>query len=485
MKALSLICILLLFATDLTKAQCAYQVYHRFFPISSTQFKIIEVSSGYTMAFCGVYRDTIDPQNSSNYDIGFVKTDSCGNIVIKKSFGYEDYTLDDFQDVIFTPDSNLLVLGHGQYTGQGGLYSATLFKMDQNGQILWKRAYGGSNGFAPLSLVYNPYRNTYIISGQIERIRTSGLWNRAYIMEIDTAGTMLNEKDIILNNDSLNAKGTNLKLERIDILKDSTLLGFLTGDTGYWVKFNSNLDILWLKQPVELFFSAHGAGMVSVGFDQATENTMVNVPAKQRSAAGRWISVIDHNGALVSSTFLSNALFSGGDGMGLTLDGGYLFWSDSLIKIDATYHTSFAKPLLGISDADKYYHRLKDAIQLKSGAYAGVGVSSYHSNNKYGELYIMQTHPNGGFVGIEPTQKTGSKIQLYPNPSNGIFTIQASTSEKCWVQVYDVSGKIICKQYFTGQLQLNLSSQAKGVYIVKVLDENGVIMHSSKVALGE
>lgn len=51
---------------------------------------------------------------------------------------------------------------------------------------------------------------------------------------------------------------------------------------------------------------------------------------------------------------------------------------------------------------------------------------------------------------------------LYPNPTTGLFTVQGGTSE---IEVYDMVG---CKVLATTKKEIDLSSYAKGIYLIRV-----------------
>ena len=67
-----------------------------------------------------------------------------------------------------------------------------------------------------------------------------------------------------------------------------------------------------------------------------------------------------------------------------------------------------------------------------------------------------------------------SDINIYPNPSNGIFTINnTKNSNHQTVIITDITGKIILtKNLDIENTSINLSNQETGIYIVKILDDN-------------
>jgi hypothetical protein len=65
---------------------------------------------------------------------------------------------------------------------------------------------------------------------------------------------------------------------------------------------------------------------------------------------------------------------------------------------------------------------------------------------------------------------------VYPNPSNGVFTVDANFDEPATqITVYDVAGKPVLSQPATGnQTEINLSRVAKGIYILHLQTNSGV-----------
>ena len=66
-------------------------------------------------------------------------------------------------------------------------------------------------------------------------------------------------------------------------------------------------------------------------------------------------------------------------------------------------------------------------------------------------------------------------LTVYPNPSTGLFTIKAASQVKTLdAQVYDMSGKLVVKKSSNAnELDLDLTSNGKGVYILVIVDNDG------------
>jgi hypothetical protein len=69
--------------------------------------------------------------------------------------------------------------------------------------------------------------------------------------------------------------------------------------------------------------------------------------------------------------------------------------------------------------------------------------------------------------------KNENEINLYPNPTNGVFQVQLGTVTNGNLEVLDYTGKIVLKQNINGNaLQLDISEMPKGMYIIKVNSTN-------------
>ena len=66
------------------------------------------------------------------------------------------------------------------------------------------------------------------------------------------------------------------------------------------------------------------------------------------------------------------------------------------------------------------------------------------------------------------------KIGIYPNPSNGIFSVQLGEVIPKNIEIFDLTGKTIyTKNEFDNnkEVVLNLSSISNGIYFIKIATE--------------
>jgi len=81
------------------------------------------------------------------------------------------------------------------------------------------------------------------------------------------------------------------------------------------------------------------------------------------------------------------------------------------------------------------------------------------------------------YVGINDIPDLIDAVSIYPNPTNGSFTIVSNNFENTTIEIYNVAGQLIAHQNLTQNKTLvNLTTFSKGMYFVKVNTVNGVMV---------
>jgi len=75
-------------------------------------------------------------------------------------------------------------------------------------------------------------------------------------------------------------------------------------------------------------------------------------------------------------------------------------------------------------------------------------------------------------LGMEET--TAAQIAIYPNPSNGPFTVAMPSQGDYTLTVVDTKGRILKSVKFTQQTVIDLGSEANGAYLLQVSDASGM-----------
>ncbi|MEA1876750.1 MAG: T9SS type A sorting domain-containing protein [Bacteroidota bacterium] len=71
-----------------------------------------------------------------------------------------------------------------------------------------------------------------------------------------------------------------------------------------------------------------------------------------------------------------------------------------------------------------------------------------------------------------------NEIRVFPNPSNGVFQIEFSASDKTELVITDLTGRVIIQENFeSGQAvitkSINMSDQPKGLYLISLNTRSG------------
>ncbi len=68
-------------------------------------------------------------------------------------------------------------------------------------------------------------------------------------------------------------------------------------------------------------------------------------------------------------------------------------------------------------------------------------------------------------------EKDFSTINIYPNPSNGLFTVQAEGIHDALIDIYDMNGRLILEDILLeNKVLIDLSDKEKGVYFIRIED---------------
>jgi hypothetical protein len=74
------------------------------------------------------------------------------------------------------------------------------------------------------------------------------------------------------------------------------------------------------------------------------------------------------------------------------------------------------------------------------------------------------------FLGDIKETESEKEIEVFPNPSKGIFTFDFINEKEAQIEIYNIFGEIVYQAKLNNQKpEIDLSSKAKGIYFYKLL----------------
>ncbi|MEO6166435.1 MAG: T9SS type A sorting domain-containing protein, partial [Chitinophagales bacterium] len=443
-------------------------------------------------------------------DYWVVKLDNGGNLEWENSFGSNEH--DHATDVVETIDSGYIVAGHSFMHGccsgdvtdhHGGFqdYQSDywLVRLDQNGNIKWKKSYGGSDSDWAYSII-NVEDNKFIIVGASDSNDDDVSDNKGqfdgWIVKIDSLGNILSQN---------NYGGSGYDVFKCIIQtkdKGYSLVGFSDsqdGDVGasngqfdYWImKLDSNFEIQWSKtlggsgtEEASSIVQLSEGGFLVAGYSYSDDIDVTGNHKLNDISSDYWIIKLDAEGNVIwkncyggTGNDIATALIKTADdkfcvvGYSDSKDGDVQgnygdddFWA---LKLD-TNGAIISQLNLGGSGGDGGM----SIIQSFDQSYIGVAFSSSSDHDvaeNHGIIDFWITKFST-LTSIKENEQ-GPVINPYPNPSTGIFKIYIQNiNSQTKVEVYNqLSRKVFSsKDNFESNIEINLSSEPSGIYLVQI-----------------
>ncbi|NOR86395.1 MAG: T9SS type A sorting domain-containing protein [Bacteroidales bacterium] len=127
-----------------------------------------------------------------------------------------------------------------------------------------------------------------------------------------------------------------------------------------------------------------------------------------------------------------------------------------------------------------FYHESEIAGPF---VYAIEEVDTYQLLSITNSVGVQAIYHTQNTVSISDVDSSKLSLFIYPNPTNGILYIQNSEKEQIsYIDIYDIMGQqIISKTIIKQQCELDISCIDKGVYLIRVSNENGMIVLLEKI----
>jgi uncharacterized repeat protein (TIGR03803 family) len=194
---------------------------------------------------------------------------------------------------------------------------------------------------------------------------------------------------------------------------------------------------------------------------------------------GTGFTVLANGDAIHGGQFVGDLLLSGNNLLGLAPTGG----NGSTIYSVTTNGSSFNTVVDFTGTVGAYMGKSPYGGLISSGN-TFYGMTQNGGTQDSGVLFKL----SGATLGINDIQTNNSaQVNVYPNPNNGNFTVNFHSlqSGKYAIEVYNIIGEQVLKTSLdnTQNNSINMGAQPSGVYLYRVIAENGNLIGQGKLVI--
>ncbi|MCF8298104.1 MAG: T9SS type A sorting domain-containing protein [Saprospiraceae bacterium] len=448
-----------------------------------------------------------------------IKVDSVGNIIWNRTYSNNSNFTPDvlFNSIIRTCDSCFVIVG-STHNPTSHNEDALMIKLDSNADTIWSRAVGFNQYDISAFSVQQTFDSGYIITG-CATDNNSNPEGGVFVAKLNNVGHLEWSKLYTGGNSGNFAYS-------VSQTQDSgyVLIGRMTNyppysSKAFLMKLSSNGSFLWAKKfdtPISSYSKGHDLIIARDGFILALDiNSHVVILKTDFSGNILWHKSYQqqtggtyfyYSSQLIKTSDSCYVLLYGGESFNgiMKLDSlGDLVWSKSIFLQDRSIVESSNKELfivgngpyigskgfgqLGIIKTDSMGNSYNCVYANNTNQITEtINNSSFTFNTIYGGVYdpiypiidsavLLSYSGCIGYTGsINEIQKE-NKIQISPNPSNGIFNVDINIEKEGEIIIYNSLGENIYQSNFSShQFEIDLSSKPNGVYLIKFICEDFV-----------
>lgn len=378
---------------------------------------------------------------NGGYDIWLVNTDASGNLNWEKTFGGSDW--DFAQSIIRSNDGGYLITGKTYSYGNGGT-DAFILKCNAAGDSLWMQTYGGAANDEGMDIVQSNTGSIYV-TGSTQSPPANG--TDAWFFKTDANGVFAWEKNY-------GGNGTDLaeSLVLSEVYPNKIILGantdsLTTQGTQQWcIETDTNGTVYCTMD--------FGGSLTESTHDIAERHTGITLPVgatySYGTGGGDFIVYYNNNCSWAGGESLGSSEREEAYAVTTTLDSGYIMVGESV----------YGPGLMNI-----FLVKFGNDLALPPPA------TTYFDINA-----------------IEENEEPKIALEIYPNPSQGIVNIRCKDTQEFLqsVELIDLSGRVIASVIcFGNTLQWDVSQNANGMYLMRMVMVSGKVAYESLIIKGE
>ena len=489
----------------------------------------------------GTYKLTGPPTRRNDY---LVKYDTLGSILwIKQIYGNPGYIIGntDYSDNMYISGGYIDSVRFDSLTFASMASPAYLVKYSPSGKLNWGIQFTG-NYIAASSIAFDDSSNVFLSgftkgSMQFGTLNYTGpTTNEFFIVKYNSAGVPQWAR-YPTSIASSNSNSSSIFCDRqgnayvTGVFHDSIIVGSTTlkskGSSDiFLVKFDGNGNVLWAKQSFaqtrfdailsngmitddanNIYLAGQIEGVVTIG------STNLNIPGFPPSV---YLAKFDENGnslwVKVSQPSLANAYSLTRDicdniymAVGESDSSEFIISTDTVITnpgnglyiaFDTSGHVISSANLYSVGDDyDCIASNPRGNSVFAGGDILSTIVVGSDTLTPVGELPFIARWNNPGCKDVSNISSVSSlhqSIMLFPNPNTGKFTIQLSgvsgnpDGYQESVEIYNVLGEkvtIATLKQVQGDFKIDLTNQPNGIYLYRVISEEGNLVGEGKFVI--
>lgn len=424
---------------------------------------------GYVLA--GTERTAID----SSEQFSVVNIDGFGNLIWKRTYGglHQDIA----EHIEQTSDGGYIV-GGSKWDGGFGREDAYLLKLDQEGEIMWSKYFGGTyreEGFS----VKQTSDDGYILCGNTNS-DTLFSYGQMYIVKIDASGTEMWHSYV-------GGPGKDYAFDVIETFDGSFVV------TGVYAGFHryssfefteTHSDMLVAKLDAngnELWANQYGGMENEFGYQvqEAPDNGYYVIGSTQSAGSGSFdmnLVKLDMNGTELWSKTFGGSSFEYGKSLDVT-DDNFIYIAGTtcndtvnvktdlmVVKTDLAGNEIWTMTFGGVeSDYGNFIRATED------GGCAIIGNSrSFGAGDD--DVYFIKLNASGGLESLSGSEQ--NDVLIYPNPAVDNINFYLQEGQECFnynYEIFDYSGRLIYSQpKDTKLVSVDITKFGQGTYIYRI-----------------
>jgi len=436
--------------------------------------KAIEYNNNFFIIGAGI-KDTNENNENFSFNSLVVKTNSCGKVLWKYFYGKIGNFNNTFYDIILH-SNYLYLLGGTEEEANTGTASVT--KIDLDGNLVWSKIYSKFDNDI-LAANFFIENNQIIIYGS----REFGSKSNIYIMKIDTAGNLIKDYDLFINNGITHLQRA-FKIDSYYLGIASTDLDFKYGkdniiyNSGLMlIKFDTNFNIIQTDTIKRNYRSKNK----TIDYNPKLMKFIIALDNFVSSdSTHRQIAFLDSAGHLekiiedpYSPIYYPKNLIAYQDGWVANWDGG-------LVKFSADYKKE-KNIVFGRIDTGYFVSNNTSVVRngtalLVTGGCKGCNPFDDNTDGKYERPTAIMIDSNfKDFGKAQPpieAPKPFAAIKAFPNPALESITLQITETEAVY-SIYNSMGMFVSAGSMQSSTDISLLNMASGMYIIQLKSPQG------------